>query len=378
MFYRLVASNVIFVITISMRLYASGCGGQCLVEGHAIQIDPSFRPDVHITVQMPEDKKVLETIRPLFFEADNTANPKRDVYNKAIREFGGQEVVLLTHDDFRISALYFKRPHAKVNLIYIPGYFFDLTPTKEWGAPFSLLFPEFNILVIDWRGIGESEGRRGLLCKNSFGKEAYPDVQSAIEFMRKENSNPNILIGFCFGAAMIMHATVQAAKAGMPTADALVLNCLFTKFENQFNRAVGAEDRWFYRFLIDIGFGRWVVDRRATGSLFEVNPIDLIKDISIPCYFEHFTYDPFAILEEGIEVFNAATCPKMFTQSDLGRHVRIYTKVPYQYRESFMLFLRKFGFLKEDVVADSAADANVVASTDQAIQIPADSVPVVA
>jgi hypothetical protein len=361
-----------------MRLYGSGCGGLRPSESLASKIDPSFKPDVHITVQLPEDKKVLEKMRQLFFEADNTANPKKDVYAKSVREFGGQEIILYTEDDFRISALYFKRPNAKINLIYIPGYFFDLTPTKEWGAPFSLLFPEFNVLVIEWRGIGTSEGSRGFLCKNSFGKDAIPDIQAAIDFMRKENSNPNVLIGFCFGAAMVMHATVKAAQNKKPMADALVLNCLFTKFENQFNRSVIAEDRCLYRFLINTGVARWVVDKRATGSLFEVNPIDLIKDIHIPCYFEHFTYDPFAILEEGIEVFNAAACPKMFTQSDVGWHVRIHAKAPYQYRESFILFLRRFGLLKEGLEAIPAPLSNPAMVPAVITPIPAASIPVVA
>src|SRR3972149_6437973 len=98
----------------------------------------TFKPDIHITEELPQDHKLLEKIKQLFFEADLTANPKKDVYQKAVREFGGQEIILLTDDNVRISALYFKRTNAPLNLIYIPGYFFDQTPTKEWGAPFSL------------------------------------------------------------------------------------------------------------------------------------------------------------------------------------------------------------------------------------------------
>lgn len=305
----------------------------------------SFTPTFYITNQVPQDTTLIETIRPLFFEADHSANPKRDVYTKAVKQHNAQEIVLLTEDNVRISALYFKRPNAKINLIYIPGYFFDLTPTKEWASPFALLFKEFNVLSIDWRGAGTSEGISKLLHKNSFGKYATPDIQAALDFMAQENNNPNVLIGFCFGAAMNMYATVQAQKENRRTADALVCNCVFTRFENQFNRAVLAEDRFLQRILLRSGLGRRLVEYQANGSLFDVNPIDLIKEIKIPCYFEHYTFDPFAIIQEGVEVYQAATCPKMFMRSDIGRHVRMHTKVPFQYRQAFLTFLRSINLL---------------------------------
>ncbi len=337
-------------------------------------IPKGFSPDIYITKPVPQDMETKKVMQPLFFEIDHTANPKMDVYLKAVRQFGGQEVMLLTDDLMRISALYFKRPNAKINLIYVPGFFFDQTPTKEWCAPFAALFPEFNILSIDWRGAGSSEGITGFLRKNSFGTNAYPDIQAAIEFMKRENNNPTILIGFCFGAAMNMISTIQAQQEGRPTADALVINCIFSAFENQYNRAVKAEDRCLYRMLMNLGIGRWLVEYQANGDLFEVKPRELIKAIKIPCYFEHFSYDPFAILPEGIEVFQAATCPKMFAQFDVGRHVRMHTKVPYQYREAFLTFLRKFGFLPAEQQQVITTPAPVV----PAITIPVPAVPTVA
>jgi len=340
---------VTFTFVLAVLLPASlksSCGSSEL-DAHKIKyaIDPLFKPDLLIKQQLPEDLALLGQIRKLFFEADGTANPKRDVYRSAVREHGGQEIVLLTHDDMRISALYFKRDGAPVNIIYVTGYFNDLTPTKEWSAPFALLFSEYNVLSFDWRGFGNSEGVHGMFCQNSFGKNAYPDIQAAVDFMHKENDKPVVLVGFCFGAAMAMHATVQATKEHKRTADALVLNCLFTKFQNQFNRAVDDEDRCLYKIILASGLGQEMLEFIANGSLFEVNPIDLIKEIKIPCYFEHYSDDPFSPLSEGVEVYNAAICPKIFMQSDQGRHARIHSKVPYQYRQGFIDFLHRFGFV---------------------------------
>lgn len=309
----------------------------------------SFNADIHITKQLPQDEIILSAMQWLFYEPNNTARPKEDVYAHAIRNYGAQEVMLLTGDDMRISCLYFKRPNAKINLIYISGYFFDQTPTKEWAAPFSVIFEDYNILSLDWRGFGQSDGVQGLFRKSSFGSNAYPDIQAAVDFMHRENDNPTILIGFCFGAAMIMHATIQAQKDGKRTADALVLNCVFSKFQNPFDRAILAETRLLYQILLQTGTARALIDYQCYGDIFSISPIDLIKDIKIPCYFEHYSHDQFAILQEGIDVYNAATCPKMFMQSDLGGHVRIHKRVPYQYQQAFLAFLQKFNFLEPAV-----------------------------
>lgn len=345
-----IITSLAFLATIS-KTNASPCSSAKppLMSPKELTDNPTvnaFKPDIYITRQQPQDLALLDNMRQLFYEADRSQNKKGDVYSRAVRDHGAQEVMLLTDDNMRISCLYFKRNNAKINLIYTPGYFFDLTPTKEWAAPFSILFPDYNVLALDWRGFGHSEGTRGFFCKNSFGSNAYPDLQAALDFMRKENDNPTILIGFCFGAAMIMHATVQAQKAGKKTADALVLNCLFARAEDQFNRAVLAEDRMLYRLLLESGAARTILSYQLDGDVFNLDPIDLIKDIKVPCYFEHYSYDPFAILEKGIDVYNTATCPKMFMRSDVGRHVRIHSKAPYQYQQAFMSFLQKFNFLR--------------------------------
>jgi hypothetical protein len=342
---KLRKSNTCVVTGVFIILLASV---QSLAAAYCI----SFVPHVHITRQLPQDRQYLDKIRDLFFEPSlSSVLQRRLVYTKAIKQYGGQEVMLLTDDDVRISALYFKRPQARVNLIYVPGYFFDATPSKEWGAPFAALFDECNVLIIDWRGVGESEGVCSVVQKNSFGKKAYHDIQAAVDFIKRDNKNPVVLIGFCCGAAMTMYATLQACKEKRAMADALVFDCVFTTFENQFKHSVGADKRCWFRMLNSLGLARFLLAYRMDGNPFDLNPIDMITQIKIPCYFEHYAADPYAPLEESIAVYQAATGPKMFMVSDEGRHVRIHAKVPYQYRESFLLFLKEFNLLSAQVLA---------------------------
>ena len=314
----------------------------------------NFTPDFLITEQLPEDLEILKKMKPLFFEtALSSGNSKRDVYTRAIKDQGAQEIVLLTNDDFRISSLYFKRENAPINIVYITGYFQEFTPLKEWCTPFSVIFDNFNILSFDWRGFGDSEGRKGKWTGNEFGTGAYLDIQAAVDFFRKENDKPIVLIGFCLGAAMAMKATVEAQKNNKNVADALVLNSIFTEFENQFNRAVSGVDKrsntLSMKFLLNArAVGAFVLDNIVIlgGSLFDLKPIEMIEQINIPCYFEHFTSDPFAIIEEGIIVFGRTSTFKMFSKFDKGRHVRMHTVTPWQYKQSFYSFLSKSGLLK--------------------------------
>ncbi len=318
----------------------------------------NFTPNFLITEQKPEDLELKNKIKKLFFEADPemagkpSQNNRRGVCEKAIKKFGANEIILHTQDNFRISSLYFKRPDAPLNIIYATGYFHDQTPTKQWAAPFALLFPNFNVLAFDWRGFGDSEGKRGdKLGKTDFGTIATLDIQSAIDFIKKENDKPIVLVGFCAGAAMIIKATADAQKTGNKTADALVINSIFSEFENQFNRAViVSENRCYMRLIANLGISKALIQHDLTGNFFDLKPVNTIEEIKLPCYFEHYILDPSAIVEEGIQVFNKAKGFKMFELSTVGMHVRMHKDVPFQVRNNFYEFLLQSKLLTKEVL----------------------------
>ena len=159
-----------------------------------------------------------------------------------------------------------------------------------------------------------------------------------------------MLHGFCLGGAMVLHATLQAKKEGKKIADALGLCCIFPKFENLFERAFLVEDRWYYRFILNSGVGESICDYMMNGSLFDIQPIEFIKELDLPCWFDHFSGDPFSQMFGGIKVFNNKTKGlKYFVQSDVGRHVRIHGKAPFQYSNAYNDFLHKSNLLKPGV-----------------------------
>ena len=312
----------------------------------SIKADVSIiSPD--IKAQLPEDLELIEKMRPLFFETTppgilsrinvfQHVDKKTVVKNSAIKKFGAKEVILKTKDNFSISSLYFKRKNAPVNIIYVTGFFDVFTPTKEWAAPFAVVFPNFNVMSFDWRGYGESSG-----TKNDFGTNAYKDILAAIDYLRKDNDKPIVLVGFCMGGAMCLHATIKAKGKQKP--DAIVLNSQFTEFSNMVARAAnGPGIGLFLKLALKNDFLLNRMANRLQGNPFELKPIELIDLISIPCYFEHSLRDSLAPIAGGIEVYKKAKCPKMFMVSSIGEHVRIHSKVPSQYQNGFYNFLETF------------------------------------
>lgn len=321
----------------------------------AQQLVEQFIPTIHISRITDADLEAKKKIEPLLFEADvkDYEAERRKIYTRAIKNYNAQEHVLLTEDGQRISTMLYNRKNAAATIIYVTGYFDKYTPTKEWCGPLALLNDQYNVLCFDWRGFGMSEGENRFMRKNAFGARAHHDIQVLIDFAKAHpdlKDKPIILHGFCFGAAMVLYATLEAKRQNKPVADALGLSCVFTRFENLFKRAFMEEDRWFYKLLLKSGIGEAVLDYMMNGSLFDVNPIEMIDDVSamgIPFWFDHFTFDPFSKMEEGIEVYNRVKAPKMFVQGDLGKHVRIHSKTPGQYQQAYHTFIQKFVLKKE-------------------------------
>jgi len=305
----------------------------------------SFVPDVHITEQTESDKKLLETLKPLFFNnrvSDKDQERKR-VCDLAVQEHNAQKIDLHTDDGYRISALYFKRPQAKLTIIYVPrGSFTVVAVPKEAYVVFSQIFPEYDILMFDWRGFWDSDGDRKMWLESEFSSKVYKDIQAAVEFIKDQNDNPIVLHGFCFGADMALLATLKAQESGKSIADAIGLCSIFDTPEN----IVGSVPKNKLSVFKEC---EAVIDSISGGSWATIAPINIIDLIELPCWFDHWTNDRIPLLEHGIDVFQAKSKGfKMFVQSDIGKHSRIHYKVPDQYRNAYNEFLVNSGLLVDE------------------------------
>lgn len=296
-------------------------------------------PEELIRATTDADRALEIQVRSLFFEPPITRTSIASVNTRSVTQHGARNVTLTTQDGYAISGLYFKRPAAKFNLLCINGYLFEDTPTKEWCAPIALMFPNANVLMFDWRGFGASDGYHGLLYKNSFGMHAWHDIQTCTDFIRADNQLPLASLGFCLGAGMLLHATKQAQAAGLATADILVLNGIFSRFNDVYERIHLTLKTPLSKLLFQTGVGRYIFSELVDGSLFQLNPIELIKDLTVPCLFQHYVADTFVPLKDMQGVVAAATGEKKVWLCELGQHVRLHRAVPAQFRDNITSFL---------------------------------------
>ena len=301
----------------------------------------------HVTEQTQEDRDLREKMGDLFFDGDQeeygTEEQRMVVAGKAITKYNAQEVSFLTEDSKIISALYFKRSNSRVNRIYIDTYCPD---GKEWCAPFAILHPEDNVLIFDLREFGDGEGERGY---GLLGADAYSkDIQAAVDFVRQDNDKPIVLHGICFGGAMAMYTTLKARKEGKATADALGFSSAWKTFNEIFDNCALNNISPLYR-LDCFGLFKKVFDLMTRGnSLFlTLNPIEMIEEnIGLPCWFDHYTFDLSAPIDDAVELYEKTRGMKAFFQSDVGKHAFIHGYVPFQYRQAYDKFLERAGLFE--------------------------------
>ena len=110
---------------------------------------------------------------------------------------GFREVYFPSEDNLRINGLWLQREPASYNILLCAGFY---PGRKEGLAAFYHLLPQnCNILMFDARGHGLSEG--AFFSKLAlYGANEYKDIIGALQFIRKENNKPIILLGMCAGA----------------------------------------------------------------------------------------------------------------------------------------------------------------------------------
>jgi hypothetical protein len=296
-------------------------------------------PDYLITQQSQADKKLLAQLEPFFLDGSYHPHTITLVRSLCIKTMQAQPVELLTKDGKRLSALYITRPNAEYNLICISGYIFQATPPKEWGCSLAYIFENANVLLFDWRGLGESTGYNGFFWKNDFGTDAWFDIQAAVDFCKNDNTKPIVTLSFCLGASMLLYAIQQAKLFQFQQPDIIIMNGLFDRFEGIFNRMGELYAMPFYSLLISIGLGKYALNTLLSGSLEVLNPIELVETVTQPILLQLLENDPFVTLQEGLSVYAAIKSYKELCISTIGKHVRLHQYAPAQFKESVDAFL---------------------------------------
>jgi len=123
-------------------------------------------------------------------------------------EEGFQEVTFTTEDGYQLTGLFLERENAKATISFFHGF---CPGGKEGFAPFVKIAPQdCNLLFVDMRGYGDSQGPKFLPNLKNYGRDDYKDVECVAEFVKeKTNGKPQIIFGWCSGA---FHTTTALLK----------------------------------------------------------------------------------------------------------------------------------------------------------------------
>lgn len=212
-------------------------------------------------------------------------------------EFPVDVVTLQTTDGMQLEGWYSPCDAAKGTVLCFHGY----ASSREAILPQAKFFRQlgYNVLLIDFRGSGGSQGHR-----TTIGCDESHDVAAAVGYVKSRGAaTPLILYGQSMGAAALLRAI---AKNGI-TPDAVIIESVFdrmlTTVQNRFH-LIGLPSFPGANLMVFWGgvhIGHWA---------FSHNPAEYAPHCTCPALVLHGELDVHAKLIEGQSVYEQLAGPK--------------------------------------------------------------------
>ncbi|MEX0917044.1 MAG: alpha/beta fold hydrolase [Candidatus Paceibacterota bacterium] len=202
-----------------------------------------------------------------------------------------EEVILEAEDGTSISGWHIPSPEAPEQaLLLLHGY-----PAEKEDMLFLArdLYPDFSLLLIDFRYFGESDGNASTL-----GVKERQDVRAAIDFLSERYEYIGVF-GYSYGGAIaLMHAAEDTRV------DAIASYGAFSDL-----RTLGYEtyrNLWILKYPMIELMNLWMrVFHGAWAS--SVSPTHSAKSISKPVFIGHTEGDPFVPVGHAHRILHALT-----------------------------------------------------------------------
>ncbi len=221
-----------------------------------------------------------------------------------------EDVWLTTSDGVKLHAWWIPRPSADFTFLAFHGNAANIANRAE-AYRFLGQLPA-NVLAVEYRGYGRSEGKpseAGL----------YADAQAAYQYVvAKRGVPPDRVISF----GQSLGTAVAVDLASKEKVGGVVLEAPFP--------SGSAVARRVYPFLP--GLSLLVRGQFDTASK--------LAKIRAPILVVHCTHDPVLAFELGEEVYRLAPSPKLFVRIDGYCHEEAAMAAPEQYRQQLLAFLQ--------------------------------------
>lgn len=298
------------------------------------------RPDLDFKPQ--KKKKQTEKEQQLwaqyhrFITARNAARP----YMESLPSEHWQ---IKTRDGLTLSAQYFaaEEPTQKT-ILAVHGYHSE--GINEY-CPFMHFYRKlgFNVLVIDQRAHGKSEGKY-----IGFGYYEKEDVLCwAQQIVEKQGQNSSILLhGISMGSATVLMAGGQPQLPKQ--VKGIVADCAYTSAWNQFVFQIKQMFHLPWFPLLPLASG-WC--RVCAGYGFrQADTLACVRSICVPVLFIHGAADSYVPTEMVHTLYAACPAPKQLWLCPGAPHAQSYLVDAKTYEEKFTAFLAMVNMVKTQAV----------------------------
>lgn len=237
---------------------------------------------------------------------------------------------VLSDDGHKLSGQYLRlHPENKKVIILIHGYTGNHVISLQYVEMYRAM--GFNILLIDARSHGDSEG-----VYPTYGIRECEDLSAWIQELRQH--------GYESGTIGIHGQSMGAATALMYAGkyediSFVIADCPFSNAKEiltyQFNQVVKGTGRMGYRLI------KRLADMKCKVNLEEASPIDAIKDIEVPILFIHGKADtliPYTMSELMYQSRNRDYDRLVLIEG--ANHVESHSQDPKIYRTAIQEFIQ--------------------------------------
>ncbi|MCM8803508.1 MAG: alpha/beta fold hydrolase [Candidatus Omnitrophica bacterium] len=239
-----------------------------------------------------------------------------------------ENITLKTEDGKKLKGWLIYSEKSNGIIICLHGYpanKSDILPVVEF------LYPEFSLLLFDFRAHGESEGK---ICY--FGLKEFLDVKSAIDFIKSNEKTKNLKIGiwgYSFGAAVGIIASSKYKEIKCLITDSAFAN--FPDMVKNYYKNLGPLKYIFSSSSIFLG-------KYVFRNDFRLNsPENFISNVNCPILIIHSRNDDFVPFSHAKKLYKKANQPKEIYVVE-GPHTGLDRAYTDQYRKKVKDFLKKY------------------------------------
>lgn len=259
-----------------------------------------------------------------------------DYYDKKVEEWKEEyppnEVYITSHDGLKLWANEYINKDDEYWLVAVHGYQSNYTSMED--ISYEYYTRGYNVILPDLRAHGNSEGDYiGMGLNDSY------DILRWIDYILSLNPNAKIVLhGHSMGGATVM---MTAGSEDLPdNVFVVVEDCGYT------NAYQMMTEQLKYRFNMPgfpiMNFSNVVANIRADYSLKEANPLEAIKNATVPMLFIHGDADIFVLPYMHTELYESYQGEKASLIVEGAGHVASRNIEPEKYYQTVFDFIDKY------------------------------------